>query len=173
MPCPKVRAPPRFPGSGKLGEQRAEATNARPGSAFQPPGVELQHPGAAGRQVFVMGHQDQGSALVGVEGEHQVDDLLAGGRVQVAGGLVGQHQPGRGGEGPGDGDALLLAAGQMLGGVGKPVLQPDRDLLRLEEEIADAIGATVKIKANKKGAGELTIRFGSLDQLDGVLGRLR
>jgi ParB family chromosome partitioning protein len=35
---------------------------------------------------------------------------------------------------------------------------PDRDLLRLEEEIADAIGATVKIKANKKGAGELTIR---------------
>ena len=55
----------------------------------------------------------------------------------------------------------------------KPVLQPDRDLLRLEKEIADAIGATVKIKANKKGAGELTIRFGSLDQLDGVLGRLR
>ena len=55
----------------------------------------------------------------------------------------------------------------------KPAPPPDRDLLRLEEEIADAIGATVKIKANKKGAGELTIRFGSLDQLDGVLGRLR
>ncbi len=50
---------------------------------------------------------------------------------------------------------------------------PDRDLLRLQEEIADAIGATVKIKANKKGAGEVTIRFGSLDQLDGLLGRLR
>ena len=55
----------------------------------------------------------------------------------------------------------------------KPLPPPDRDLLRLEEEIADAIGATVKIKANKKGAGELTIRCGSLDQLDGVLGRLR
>ena len=51
--------------------------------------------------------------------------------------------------------------------------QPDRDLLRLEEEIADAIGASVKIKANKKGAGEVSIRFGSLDQLDGLLGRLR
>lgn len=49
----------------------------------------------------------------------------------------------------------------------------DRDLLRLQEEIADSIGATVKIKANKKGAGEVTIRFGSLDQLDGLLGRLR
>ena len=55
----------------------------------------------------------------------------------------------------------------------KPVPQPDRDLLRLEEEVSDAIGATVKIKANKKGAGEVTIRFGSLDQLEGVLGRLR
>lgn len=55
----------------------------------------------------------------------------------------------------------------------KAAVAPDRDLLRLEEEIADAIGATVKIKANKKGAGEVTIRFGSLDQLDGLLGRLR
>ena len=55
----------------------------------------------------------------------------------------------------------------------KPAPQPDRDLLRLEEEIADAIGALVKIKANKKGAGEVSIRFGSLDQLDGLLGRLR
>ena len=55
----------------------------------------------------------------------------------------------------------------------KPAPQPDRDLLRLEEEIADAIGASVKIKANKKGAGEVSIRFGSLDQLDGLLGRLR
>ncbi|MDR1064564.1 MAG: ParB/RepB/Spo0J family partition protein [Azoarcus sp.] len=50
---------------------------------------------------------------------------------------------------------------------------PDRDLLRLEEEIADAIGATVKIKANRKGVGEVVIRFASLDQLDGLLGRLR
>ena len=55
----------------------------------------------------------------------------------------------------------------------QPAPTPDRDILRLEEEIADQLGATVKIKANKKGAGELTIRFGSLDQLDGVLGRLR
>jgi ParB family transcriptional regulator, chromosome partitioning protein len=50
---------------------------------------------------------------------------------------------------------------------------PDRDLMRLEEEIADAIGAMVKINANRKGAGSLTIRFGSLDQLDGLLARLK
>jgi ParB family chromosome partitioning protein len=50
--------------------------------------------------------------------------------------------------------------------------KPDRDLLRLEEELSDRIGATVKISANRKGGGSLTIRFGSLDQLDGLLARL-
>ena len=50
---------------------------------------------------------------------------------------------------------------------------PDRDLQRLEEELSDALGATVKIKANRKGAGALSIGFGSLDQLDGLLGKLR
>ncbi|NMG34206.1 ParB/RepB/Spo0J family partition protein [Azoarcus sp. TTM-91] len=55
----------------------------------------------------------------------------------------------------------------------KAAAAPDRDLLRLQEELSDTLGATVQIKANKKGAGEVSIRFGSLDQLDGLLGRLR
>ena len=54
-----------------------------------------------------------------------------------------------------------------------PAPAPDRDILRLEEEIADRLGATVKIKANKKGAGAVTIQFGNLDQLDGLLEKLR
>jgi ParB family transcriptional regulator, chromosome partitioning protein len=49
----------------------------------------------------------------------------------------------------------------------------NRDLLRLEEELADSLGAIVKVSANTKGAGALTIRFASLDQLDGILKRLR
>ena len=54
----------------------------------------------------------------------------------------------------------------------QPAPPPDRDILRLEEEIADQLGATVKIKANNKGVGAVTIHFGSLDQLDGLLDRL-
>ena len=50
--------------------------------------------------------------------------------------------------------------------------KPDRDVLRLEEELSDRLGATVSIRANRKGGGSLTIRFGSLDQLDGLLARL-
>lgn len=49
----------------------------------------------------------------------------------------------------------------------------DRDLFRLEEDLSDAIGATVKISANRKGMGSVTIRFSSLDQLDGILNRLK
>lgn len=51
--------------------------------------------------------------------------------------------------------------------------ETSRDLARLEEELSDAIGAKVGIKANKKGIGHLTIHFASLDQLDGILERLR
>jgi ParB family chromosome partitioning protein len=49
----------------------------------------------------------------------------------------------------------------------------DRDLLRLQEELSDDLGASVAIRSNKKGAGKVTIEFGSLDQLDGLLSRLR
>lgn len=56
----------------------------------------------------------------------------------------------------------------------QPVEQkPDRDLLRLEEELSDVLGATVQIRANKKGVGKVSIAFGDLDQLEGLLGRLR
>jgi len=56
----------------------------------------------------------------------------------------------------------------------KPAELPvDRDLLRLQEELSDGLGANVAIRSNKKGAGKVTIEFGSLDQLDGLLARLR
>ncbi len=49
----------------------------------------------------------------------------------------------------------------------------DRDLLRLQEELSDSIGSSVAIRSNKKGAGKITIEFNDLDQLEGILGRLR
>ena len=46
-------------------------------------------------------------------------------RVEVAGRLVGEHDVGPGGERPGDGDALLLAAGQLGSGGGRGGPQAD------------------------------------------------
>jgi ParB family chromosome partitioning protein len=51
--------------------------------------------------------------------------------------------------------------------------RPDRDLLRLQEELADLLGAQVAIRANQRGAGKVLIEFGDLDQLEGILQRLR
>ncbi len=48
-----------------------------------------------------------------------------------------------------------------------------RDTERLEDELADLLGASVRIAANGKGAGHITVKFSSLDQLDGIVGRLR
>ena len=51
--------------------------------------------------------------------------------------------------------------------------KPDRDVLRLQEELSDFLGAKVEIRTNKKGAGKIQIDFGDLDQLEGILQRLR
>lgn len=52
----------------------------------------------------------------------------------------------------------------------KPV---DPDVARLQDEVAERIGAKVLIKPGKKGSGKITIDYASLDQLDELLGRLR
>jgi ParB family chromosome partitioning protein len=49
----------------------------------------------------------------------------------------------------------------------------DRDVLRLQEELADLLGAPVEIRANRQGAGKVQIGFGNLDHLEGILQRLR
>jgi len=49
----------------------------------------------------------------------------------------------------------------------------DADLVRLQEELAEILGAKVRIDAAKKGAGRLVIEYSSLEHLDGILVRLR
>ncbi|MCE9639079.1 MAG: ParB/RepB/Spo0J family partition protein [Betaproteobacteria bacterium] len=49
----------------------------------------------------------------------------------------------------------------------------DRDILRLQEDLAQKLGTPVTIKTGaKKGSGKLTIAYSTLDQLDAVLARL-
>ncbi len=49
----------------------------------------------------------------------------------------------------------------------------DADVVRLEHDIAEALGAAVSIEPKKNGAGRVVISYASLDQLDGILARLR
>lgn len=48
-----------------------------------------------------------------------------------------------------------------------------RDLSRLEDELADVLSAAVNIKLARGGRGQVTIDFGSLDALEGIIARLR
>lgn len=48
----------------------------------------------------------------------------------------------------------------------------NKDVLRLQEELAEKIGADVQIDASRNGAGTLKIRYASLDQLDGIIAKL-
>src|SRR3712207_4001869 len=73
-------------------------------------------PAGPGGDLAVVGDQDDGDT-VGVQRFEQRQHGLAGGRVEVAGGLVGQQHRRAGDQGAGDGDALLLAAGHLVGAV--------------------------------------------------------
>ncbi|MGA0611332.1 ParB/RepB/Spo0J family partition protein [Caldimonas sp. KR1-144] len=72
--------------------------------------------------------------------------------------------------------ARLTAGGRqtqlLKGKAAKP-----RDLTRLEEELSDLLTATVEIRIKKRSRhgeqGELAIAFGSFDELNGLIDRLR
>ena len=49
----------------------------------------------------------------------------------------------------------------------------DPDVVRLETELADRLGAKVRIDHKAKGKGSLTIHYSSLEALDGILERIR
>jgi len=45
----------------------------------------------------------------------------------------------------------------------------NKDVERLEEDLSEKIGANVSIAYTSKGKGKLTIKYNSLDELDGIL----
>ena len=52
-------------------------------------------------------------------------------------------------------------------------LQPSRvtdpDIVRIQEELSEKVGAQVEIHHSPKGSGKLTVKYHSLDELDGIL----
>lgn len=53
----------------------------------------------------------------------------------------------------------------------KKMQKPDRDLLRLQENVSERLGAQVAIKPKKNGQGNIVIHYTSLDQLDDILSK--
>ncbi|VXC57106.1 putative chromosome-partitioning protein ParB [Burkholderia sp. 8Y] len=55
----------------------------------------------------------------------------------------------------------------------RPASDGGRDTRRLEDELSDLLAASVKIKVGGRGRGKVTIDFGNLDALEGILTKLR
>ncbi|MWV14811.1 ParB/RepB/Spo0J family partition protein [Pseudomonas sp. L-22-4S-12] len=101
-----------------------------------------------------MGHA---RALLGLPLEQQVE----GARHVVARGLTVRQT-----------EALVR---QWLNSKERPaaVVKSDPDINRLEQRLAEKLGAPVQIKHGQKGKGQLVIRYSSLDELQGVLAHIR
>lgn len=63
-----------------------------------------------------------------------------------------------------------LLAGKKAKPAGKML---DPDIRSLQDELSEKLGAEVMLDHTAKGKGRLVIKYGSLDQLDGILGRIR
>jgi ParB family transcriptional regulator, chromosome partitioning protein len=111
------------------------------------------------QEMLLGGRLDMGHAraLLAVDAAHQVQlghqIVLKGLSVREAEALVARSQR----------EASVPAVGAKR----------SRDVERLEEELADTLGAVVHLNADAKGKGKLVIQFSSLDQLDGIVERLR
>lgn len=68
------------------------------------------------------------------------------------------------------------AGGGATGGKRAQAIEKSRDILRIEEQLADRLTAPVQIRLKRRGAnggrGEIAIAFDSLDELNGVLEKL-
>jgi ParB family chromosome partitioning protein len=70
-------------------------------------------------------------------------------------------------------EGLVRRAGQKKPAVAAVATKVDPDVRRLQDDLSERVGASVRIQANAKGKGRLTIEFSSHDELEGILARIR
>jgi ParB family chromosome partitioning protein len=62
---------------------------------------------------------------------------------------------------------------QAAKGGGKPGHRLDPDIRKLQDNLCERLGARVEIRHARTGKGRLVIAYNSLDELDGILDRIR
>ena len=67
-------------------------------------------------------------------------------------------------------EALVKKMARSEPDAGPPPAEPNTR--RLERHLSDRVGAPVSIRNHKGGTGRIVIRYGSLDELDGILERI-
>jgi len=70
-------------------------------------------------------------------------------------------------------EALVARSQRPQSSASRAAPARSRDLERLEEELSDALAATVRLKVDARGKGSVVIQVSGLDQLDGIVARLK
>lgn len=119
------------------------------------------------QQMLMAGDLDMGHAraLLPLEGAHQI---------LAATQIIAKKLSVR------DAEKLVARSANSSSGRQAPLIrartEKSRDLQRIEHELSDKLTAAVEIRIKKRGArgdqGEVAIRFGSLDELNGLLEKL-
>lgn len=66
-----------------------------------------------------------------------------------------------------------LLAPQLEKAVSTKQAKKDNDVLNLERSLSEFLGAKTEIKQKNRGKGEVVIRYNSLEELDGILGKIK
>ena len=133
-----------------VGRSRSAVTNLLRLRELAPPVQEYLHAGQ-----LDMGHA---RALLG---------LSAGQQVAAAARVVAQGLSVR------ETERFAHALANPARRKGKPAAHRiDADLARLQETLAEALGARVAIEPKKRGTGRVVISYASLEQLDGIIAKL-
>jgi len=70
-------------------------------------------------------------------------------------------------------EALVARTQRAQSPAGRSSPARSRDLERLEEELSDALAAAVRLQVDARGKGRVVIQVSGLDQLDGIVARLK
>jgi ParB family chromosome partitioning protein len=131
-----------------VGRSRSATTNLLRLLKLAKPVQELVMEGA-----LEMGHA---RAILALEPARQVE---AGNRVAAKGLSVRETE--------------VLVHNMLRGPAARRKKRADRDLARLEEEVAERLGTTVEIRPSRKGRGRVIVHYASLDHLEQLLRKLR
>jgi ParB family chromosome partitioning protein len=131
-----------------VGRSRSATTNLLRLLKLATPVQELVMEGA-----LEMGHA---RAILALEPARQVE---AGNRVAAKGLSVRETE--------------ALVHNMLRGPAARRKKRADRDLARLEEEVAERLGTTVEIRPARKGRGKVIVHYASLDHLEQLLRKLR
>jgi len=131
-----------------VGRSRSATTNLLRLLKLAKPVQEMVMEGA-----LEMGHA---RALLALDGARQIE---AGNRIAARGLSVRETE------------AMVQT---MLRGPGqRRRRKADRDLARLEEEVAERLGTTVEIRPGRKGSGKLVLHYSDLEHLEQLLKKLK